>query len=152
MANTVKDIIDNSRTVMINTLALSGDTWQQLRNFYDIEKNDIRSAAKAFGIKPLSAAPENTVTNFYTVDHTFEIILTDTITRVEGDSERETALTEIYNQLDEIFKQLQNSKINGTANVLLVSQPSISEPEFLDDNKFLVVRAQYVVKYRGNTL
>lgn len=148
MATVVQDIVNNSRTVISAQL---GDTWQELRHWYDVTKADYRSGTKGYNVRPLDASEDVTVNRFYTVDQGFELILVDTVARAQGDTERETVLFEMYNQIDEIFKDLVNTKINGTTNVLLVNGPNISEPEFLDENKFVVLRMQYTVKYRGAT-
>ena len=148
MANIVKDIVENSRTMISGVL---GVDWQELRYFYGVENNDERSAKKGFNVIPLGASSVETVLKFYTLDQTFELVLVDTVTRDEGDTEKEVVLFEMYNQADEIFIKLVNSKVNGLASVLLVAEPSISTPEFLDDNKFVVLRMQYVVKYRSPT-
>lgn len=148
MASIVSDVLSGIKTVAATQL---GGSWQLLRNWFEVEKNDIRSAALAYNARPLSAIPVDGVMKYYTVDQTFEIILTDVVTRGHGDSERETTLLELYNQADDIFKALHNTKVNGTAGVLLVSQPSLSEPEYLEDKKIVVLRMQFVVKYRGAT-
>ena len=88
---------------------------------------------------------------YYTVDHTFELILTDIWARDQDDSEREAVLETLYNKADEIFKDLHNSKVNGTANVLSVFDPTLLEPEFFDDKKIIVLRMQVTIKYRGAT-
>lgn len=149
MSAVVSDIVTGIRAVASNAL---GASWQELRYWYEIDKNDIRTAALAYNARPLGAIPVDGAMKFYTVDQTFELILTDVITRGLGDSERETALLQLYDKADEIFKDLHNTKVNGTAGVLLVSQPSLAEPEFLDDKKIIVLRMQFVVKYRGSTL
>lgn len=148
MASIVSNIVSGIRTVASNQL---GANWQTLRNWYEVEKNDIRSAAQAYNVRPLAVSPSDGTMRFYTVDQVFELILTDVITRGHGDSERETTLLELYNQADEIFKDLHNTKVNGTAGVLLVGSPSISEPEFLEEKKIVVLRMQFVIKYRGET-
>jgi len=149
LASIVSDIVSGVRTVASTAL---GAGWQTLRNWYEVDKNDVRSAAQAYNVRPLGAIPVDGAMKFYTVDQTFELILTDVIARGHGDSERETALLVLYNKADEIFKDLHNTKVNGTSGVLLVSQPSLAEPEFLDEKKIIVLRMQFVVKYRGSTL
>jgi hypothetical protein len=77
-------------------------------------------------------------------------MLTDTIARDDSDAQRETVLNTMYNKAHEIFKDLVNQKINLASFVMNVSQPSLSEPEFIDDNKIVILRMQFVVKYRSN--
>ena len=87
MAVIVSDIVSGMRTVISTAL---GAGWQELRNWYNVEKNDVRSAAQAYNVRPLSASPVDGVMKYYTVDHTFEVILSDVIARGNDDSEKET--------------------------------------------------------------
>jgi len=115
-----------------------------------VEKNNLRDAKLAYGVRPLDAANAATLTRSYTLDHGFEVILTDTFARGDSDKQREDSLKVMYDKADEIFKNLVNHKINLASVVLDIQDPSLSEPEFLDDSKFVILRMQYVVKYRSN--
>jgi hypothetical protein len=126
-----------------------GSDYQELQYIYDIEKNTVRGARLAYGVRPLAADTAESVTRVYTLDQAFEIILTDTFARGDNDSQRETALNIMYDKSDEIFKELVNHKINLANFVLNIFNASLLEPEFLDDNKFIILRMQYLVKYRS---
>lgn len=146
MSAIVQNIITQAESLASTTL---GATYQRLPFVYDVTKNDVRHATLAYAVRPLSAIPAETVTKVYTLDHEFELILTDTIARAVSDDERRSALNTMYNKADEIFKALVNTKINLASTVLLVTSPSMSEPEFLYDHKFVVLRMQFTVKYRS---
>ena len=146
MSNYVEQIITQSKLLIANEL---GSDYQELQFIYDIEKNTLRGARLAYGIRPLNAFTAEGVTRVYTLDHEFEVILTDTFARGDNDSQREASLNTMYDKSDEIFKELVNKKINLANFVLNLFNPSISEPEFLDDNKFIILRFQFTVKYRS---
>ena len=146
MATIVENIVDNSKSTAATVL---GAGYKELRFVYAVEKNDIRSAEKAYSVRPLSAIPAESTVKAYTVDHQFELVLTDTIGRSDDDTQRTDALMVMYDKIDEIFKAFINTKLSLPATVLWVSSPSISEPEFVLDNKLVILRMQYTVKYRS---
>jgi hypothetical protein len=146
MATIVQDIIDNSKSLALTIL---GPTYKELRFVYSVDKNDIRSAEKAYSVRPLDASEADSTVRVYTVDHRFELVLTDTIGRSDDDSQRTDALNTMYDMVDEIFKEFINKKLNLAATVLNVFGPNISEPEFVLDNKLVILRMQYTVKYRS---
>lgn len=146
MATTVADILTESRSIASTTL---GATWQRLQFIFDVTKLNERTGKQAFGIRPLGAVPNETVTKSFTQDHDFELILSDTFARGQSDIQREEVLDVMYDRQDEIMQQMVLTKINLSSTVMNVSQPTISEPEFFDDNKLVVLRTQYTVKYRS---
>ena len=148
MSAIVSNIITQTKLIAQTEL---GASYQELRFVQDVARNHLRGARLSFGVRPLGAIPVSTVTNYYTVDQTFEIILADSIARKDDDSEKEASLGEMYDQADEIFKAMINSKINLAASVLSVSQPTYLEPEIYDDQSMVVLRMQCVVKWRSPT-
>ena len=146
MATLVPQILEQSRSIAATEL---GATYQRLAFIYDLSKLDIRRGRLAYGIRPLSAVPSSGIVRAFTLDHEFELILTDTIARGLDDSQRETAIDVMYDKADELMKLMINTKINLSNFVIHVFQPSISEPEFFDDNKVVALRTQYIVKYRS---
>jgi hypothetical protein len=147
MSNYVEQILTETKALIATEL---GSDYQELQYIYELEKNTVRGARLAYGVRPLAADTAESVTRVYTLDHVFEVILTDTFARGDNDSQRETALNTMYDKSDEIFKELVNHKINLASFVLNIFNPSLSDPEFLDDNKMIVLRMQYIVKYRSD--
>lgn len=147
MSAIVTSILTNVLSTISSTL---GGSYQELRHIYDVTKNDIRTAKLGYGVRPLSASnSEPGILRVYTVDHGFEVILTDTITRGASDTERTTAIGTMYDKADEIFKALVNSKAGSASYVLVVNNPSMSEPEFLEENQIVVLRMQLNIRYRS---
>lgn len=149
MAGTiVTQILAQTKVVILATL---GATYHEVPYFYNAESNDLRGARLAYGVRPMAATfSDQGVNRFYTLDHLFEILLFDTIARGGDDSQRETALTTMYDKADSIFKALVNTKINLSTIVLNVFQPSLLEPQFFQGDKIAVLRMQYKVKYRSS--
>ena len=147
MSTYVSQIITQIKAIAAAEL---GSTYQELPRIYDLSKLNLRTAKLAYSVRPLDASPAETIVRAYTLDHGFEIILTDTIARDDTDAQRETALNTMYNKADEIYKDLVNYNLNLASFVMNVSQPSFNEPEFMDDNKIVILRMQFIVKYRSN--
>lgn len=146
MSTIVQDILTQTKALAATTF---GATYQELRYVYDVAKNDIRSGRLAYGVRPLSAATSAGVTRVYTMDHVFELVMTDTAARTDSDENAEDALNVMYSKADDLFKAMVNTKISLASTVLNVFNPSISEPEFIDDQKLIVLRMQFTVMYRS---
>jgi hypothetical protein len=146
MATIVQNILNNVKSTAATVL---GATYKELRYVYAIEKNDLRSSEKAYSCRPLSASPAESIVRHYTLDHQFELVLTDTVGRSDDDSQRFDILHTMYDKADEIFKELVNTKLSLSSTVLNVASPSMSEPEFINDNKLVILRMQFTVKYRS---
>lgn len=146
MANLVEQILTEATTI---ALTVMGAGSQELRYKYEIERNDIRTAKFAFGVRPLGAVPAETVTKSFTLDHLFETVLTDTIPRDHDDTQRNDALNVLYDKADDIFRAMINSKIGLPLIVFNISQPTLPESEYFEENSIIVLRMQYVVKYRS---
>jgi hypothetical protein len=147
MPGIVEDIITQAELLAASTF---GATYQRLPYVYNVEKNDLRGAKLAYGVRALSAASFGSITRVYALDHDFELILTDTVARPVNDDERRTVLNTMYDKSDSFFKALVNTKLNLASTVLQVYEPSLLEPEFLDDSKFVILRMRFKVQYRSN--
>lgn len=144
----VSDIVTNIKAVAAAQL---GGNYKELIYFYDVSKNDERTGRLGYAVRPLNADTAPTVTRTYTLDHEFELILADTFARGGvGDAEKQTALLTMYDQADEIFKDMVNTHLSLPTTVLNVYSPRLSEPEFFEASKLVVLRMQFTVKYRSN--
>lgn len=146
MANIVENIMTN---IEASAVTILGASYQKLLFTSDVSKNDSRHIALGYGVRPLSAASSISITRAYTLDHTFELILTDLVARYISDAEKAIIINIMYDKCDQLFISMVNSKLSLPSSVLSVSSPSIAEPEFLEDQKFVVFRMQFVVKYRS---
>ncbi len=113
------------------------------------QQSNLDLSRLSYGVKPLSADEAESVTKSYTVDQGFEILLADVVPRTHDDTQREEALVVIYDNADEIFKAMINTKIGLPGIVLNISGPSLSEPEIFEENTIILVRVGVIVKYRS---
>lgn len=128
-----------------------GAGWDELPFVQDLSKNNKRTSKFAYGVRPLEANPaEGNILRSIFLDHKFEIILTDSIASRGNDLEIMSSLEELYDQADEIFKVLVNSKISLPDLVIVVSEPSMLAPEIIENAKIVALRLQLKVKYRSD--
>ena len=144
----VGEIIDE---VKLTLDALMPD-YRRLNYEYDILKNNERGLAKSFGFIPKAANfKEGSALGFTTIEHTFEIILTDDYLNKDDDSAQATALRGMYAQVQGILKDLQKKSIalpTSGYRVLLISGLTYEEPEHFNDNSSTVLRATFIITYR----
>lgn len=153
MSNHVASIITEMKSIVATTAAtitVEDGSWSELPFVHDIAKNNKRSGRYAYGVRPLDASPaENALLRTVSLDHKFEVILSDSIVSRQSDEEVETSLGILYDCADEIFKELVNSKVNLPNLVLSVSEPSVLQPEVIEASKIVAIRLQLKVKYRS---
>jgi hypothetical protein len=143
MGTTVRDIVDNAESIALGIL---GSPYKVLRRLYTLERNSGRDAAKAYGCRPMEADTTDTVTNTETLQHFFEFVLSDDLTRDDSDAEVQAILDAHYDKLDLIFRQFVLTQMNLGGTVIQVDERSISEPTIL--NKSVYLRMRFFVKYR----
>ena len=142
----VSDIITQAKARMASLL---GATYSELSYVYELTKNNQRQLKLGYGMRPLSATAAEGVTNFYTMSHSFEVILTDVFAKDTDDSEKITKFDTMYENADMIFKDLLGAKINLPLVVLTVNGQELLEPEVFRDDNFLALRMQINVIYRS---
>ena len=141
LAGTIRDAIDSTVGTTV------GATYQSLRRVYSPEENDFRNIAKAYGVRFGSASPVDQILNAYTVDHDFDVLITGRAVNRQDDADIQTTLTEIYDQIDDITVELTRTKIGLPLIVMTVGVPTISAPEFFE-NEVVLITATYAVRYR----
>lgn len=129
-----------------------GATWHPMMNVYDLDKLDGRTGEKAYGVRALSGAENNesNVLGRYTLDHSFEMLLSRTCPGKRDDEELTDAIEGMYNSMDEIYRDIVVTKLGLSSAVLLVTGLSLLEPEILKGGQMAVLRAQFQVRYFGN--
>jgi hypothetical protein len=145
MAATVTTIMTEIKSLAASSL---GNAWHELPNSIDLKGNDSRRGSKGYGVRPLGAADAPSVTNSYSLDHVFEVVLMDRNPRKDDESQAMAVLGDLYDKQDEIYKSLVRTKVNLGGTVLLVSNPSLSDPEFVNGREFVALRQQFNVRYR----
>jgi len=144
MSLIVQNIRNGIKTQVTTTLT----GYTELPYWNEIQKNDYRRIEKGYAVRALSAESVDGVLKHITYDHSFELILSRTVTRLLTDSDIEVVENDLFNQGGQIYRAMVATKLGLSANVLAVQDPSFGEPEFLSENNAVILRMQFIVKYR----
>ncbi len=130
--------------------ALTGHT--QLDYEHELTPNPEKGYAKRFGFIPQNGVfAEGRSMGFTTINHTFQLILTDDFSNRDDDTAGNTALIGLYTAAQDTLKELQKSRLTlptPSHKVLLISGLSFEDPEFSGDNGTVVLRTNFVIQYR----
>lgn len=144
--NIVEQINDGITTVVTSSLGVG---YSELSYLIDVEKNNYKSNTKRYGVRPLSGSTTSGITRNYTLDHSFQIILThDYFSNPSNDQDQRDKTFLLLDKLDEIMKNLFINKAGLPSIVLNIDSVSIAEPEYFDEEKVVVLRADFNIKYR----
>ena len=146
MSNLVEQITD----AMISEVQTAlGSDYSKLCYFYDVSKNNFISNAKRFGVIPSSGVSGITPLRTYTIDHEFQVVITDNyFNKEDGDESQRAVIEELYEQLDEVTNRLYAKKLGIPSIVFFVTLDSMESPEFIEEDNVAIIRANFVVKYR----
>jgi hypothetical protein len=145
MATTVTQIIAKIKEQAGTEL---GAEWTELPHVLDLTKNDNRRGKQGYGVRPLSASEAGGITNTYTLDHGFELVLMASVPKHDDDSQTFDVIGTLYDKQDELLKRMIRTKLGLPGVVLLVSAPNLAEPEFINDRQFVALRQTFNVRYR----
>lgn len=144
----VSDILTAIETRLVAVLpAYSG---KRLKYSYDLENNDSRTAANAYGIGSSSASSVTGTNRSITLDQSFFVVLTRQFGGRDNDADERTKLKEVYDDLENLYRDFFESKLGIPTTVYLVSELSLDEPENIGQN-VISVRMNFTVKHRKAT-
>lgn len=146
MATIVSQIITAAKAQIATTL---GATYSELAFEIDLEKNNFRSNDKRYGFIPLEAANnETSINRYYTLDHRFNLILTQQADIRQSDADLRAVREDLYDKMDELFQAFILTKLGLSSIIMLIDSPEIEAPEYLEDNRLVVLRGTITIKYR----
>lgn len=131
----------------VNTVLSS---YKRLKYSYDVEKNNKRASDDAYGIGAGAGSSVEGTFRTITMDQEFFVILTKDFGGRSDDNAERTALKAIYDDMENLYRDLFQSKIGIPSVVYLVSELSLDEPEKIADN-VISVRMSFTVKHRKST-
>lgn len=143
--NIVSQIHTNIKSVASTVL---GGTWHELRRVFDPEQNDSRTAENAYGVRHGAASSADGVMRYYTMDHSFTVVLSRRFVDRLSDAEIQTVINDLYNKADSILVEVFLKKLSLPTIVLIVDNPSIAEPRVLG-NQSVILELSFNVKYRN---
>lgn len=145
MATIVKQINDAVEARI--TIALPD--YALLNYKIDVAKNNFVTNNKRFGVVPLDADPAPTILKHYSLDHNYLITLTHGyINQQTNDADQREKTFVLYDATDKIYIDILNTKA-GIPNIILnIRSISLAEPEYLEDEKVVILRSLVQVRYR----
>lgn len=145
MSTILTDIHDALKSEISSEL---GSSVQELQYIYAVEMNNVRGIKDGWGVKILSGVESIGITKHHTTAQTFEVILTTTSGRQNDDSDLVSAVLTLRDRADDILNRIYLKKLGLPSTVMLVANHSYGEPEFFDENGFIVQRMQVDITYR----
>lgn len=126
-----------------------GNQWSTLDYVYELEDNSFKTGHKRFGVGVSSGSSVAGTSKAVTYDFTFFVVLASNYVNKSSDENERSVLSDIYDQFNEIDKNVFQKKLNN-ASVLVVSELSYDSPERIDKNT-ISVRVDFTVKFRNQT-
>lgn len=144
----MSNFVEQIETSLTSLVATAVPSYAELDHIYDIQQNNLNNNTDRYGVAVGSLVSSPDIIKYSTVDHTFQVVLTQGFISSQDDDTRiRTAINELHDKMDEILKDVYNKKAGLPALVLVVTLDSMSEPEILEDN-VVALRMDLVVKYR----
>jgi len=145
-------IVEEIQTAVKALLPGLTDNGKQLDYEYDINLNSDRGYENRWGFIPGPATfAEGRAMGFTTMNHNYQLILTDDFQNKDCDVVQNSTLMGMYNKIQGTLKELQKSKLalpTPGNRVLLISGLAIDDPEFNEDNSVAALRANFVIQYQ----
>jgi hypothetical protein len=143
----VSDIIDAIES-QINSIL---PEYKKAAFVYDLGLNNRKQAKKVYAIKPGSASNVTGSTMTITLDHDFDVTLSDIYNpKNDSDSSLQDKVLEMHEDIEELYKVLFQRKL-GLVKVLVVQVVDISEPDIDNDNNTVSLTVTFSIKYRKET-
>lgn len=126
-----------------------GASYSKLPYVEVIEKNSFRTNNNRYGVRALVSSEIPGVTKYTTFTQSFEMVLTkgyvqstiDDTEQVEGSYDLRALILDIYTRL-------VNNKAGIPALTINVTNLVVSEPEYLEDDKVVIIRSTFDIIYR----
>ena len=145
MSSLVTDIITGIETRLAAVLT----TYDPLRYYFDITKNDYAGNNNRYAVVPKEVETQVGVVRSVTVNQDFQIILTSGYrNNPKSDTDLQAVIKDLYDKMDDVLNDLYLTKLGAPSIVLLLTLSGIEEPEILEDNKVIALRMNIKVRYR----
>lgn len=145
-------VTDVKNNILTRVALVLGADYSQLAYVNDVSQNKFKGASKRYGVLPGSANETSGTNQYVTLDHQFQVILTDSYQAGPDSQINDNLKAERINELQDkalaIYKDLATHKSLISASCLIINNLSIESIEFLEDEKVAVQRLNFNVKYR----
>lgn len=143
----VSDIVDAMNVEISGVL---GSSFKELQFIVDVERNNFRQNNNRYGVLHGAASQLEGVTRNLTFSQVFTVVLTTGYqeSALSDEYARDESMR-LYGEMLEIHQVLVREKAGAPAVVINVANTiDIEDPEYLDDEKVTVLRANVEILYR----
>jgi len=145
VSNNTRTLVNALKTM---TATFLGSEYQELSNVYDIEQNPNLETTLGYGVIAGDVILVSGNVGFNTVDQTYDVVLTDYYISTKDDDEgKQDAVIKLIDKCQDLYNEFVKTKLSLNAIIIIINDMSISIEE-LDDNKSVVARMQFTIKYR----
>ena len=150
MSTTINDI----KAGIEARLAISAPTYNKLAYQIDISRNKFKGNSLGYSVQPAGSAEVDSLIGAFTNDHQFSIFLTNSYNEGAksqiGDTLKSTRVTELMDVVLDVYKDLVVNKSSVDSTVLVINNLAIEPPEFIDEEKVIIVQMSINIKYKIN--
>ena len=144
----VKDIQNNITDLVQQELGLD---YSKLNHVIDHEQNNFKGNTRRYGVIPSSANETDGQNQGFTMDHSFTVKLTDSYqfgaNQQISDNEKLRVTNELQDKALRVYKHLQANKTNVLPEALIINDLSVSEVEYVEEERVAVLEFSLNVKY-----
>lgn len=130
-------------------------TYSKLSYQVDIGKNKFKGNYKGYSVLPSSASQTEGLVGSITLDHSFQLTLIDSYNQGGksqiSDELKASRISELNNDILKAYKDITVNKGLVDSSVLIISDLSINEAEFLEEEKVITISCNFNIKYKINT-
>jgi hypothetical protein len=153
MSNFVDQIYDafmsTIETVLDTNVVVVADKFKPLDYVVEVEKNHFEGNKQKYGVLPLGYERQSGPLGSLTVDQVFQVVLVDSYINVaKNDSAEREKARNVFAKMDDISKEIYNTKIGLPNLVQFVDHVSADDPEYNEEDKIVILRGNFLVKYR----
>lgn len=136
-------------------IEIAVSTYAKLSYQTDISNNKFKGNSKGYAVLPSSALEVDGLLGSYNMDHEFSISLTNSYNQGAksqiGDELKTSRIAELQDDILAIYSDLSVNKGAIDASILVINSLNISEPDFIDEEKVIIINFTVNVKYKTNT-
>lgn len=146
MSVLINDLLESIKTRVSTVL---GPDFRELPFVIDVSQNNFKQNHNRYGVVPAASFETDSVTKFVTMTHSFDMVLTKAyIDDGIGDSDKRAKRTQLQDLYLDIYKDLVNTKAGIPSIVMNITDLSIDDAVYLEDEKIVVMNASFNVLYR----
>ena len=147
-------MVSNIKSGIESRIDASLPSYEQLSYQLDIAKNKCKGNHKGYAVTPSSSSETDSTLGAITMDHTFSVTLTDSYSDGARSQVNDQAKSEVMVSLTDdiltLYKDITANKKSIDSTVLLINDLTVSETEFIEEEKLAYVTCSFTVKYKLN--